>query len=215
MKKNKIFSKVLNTIIIAVTAVFCGFMIYVTVSTAKGNTVNIFGKSVLRIVTGSMEPSIHVGDCIVVEKVDSSELKKGDIIAFVSVQPDIYGIIVTHRIYGTDENGNFITKGDANPTADSTEVSADRIIGKYIGKAKVFRWLYSFGDLRKVVLLVIMSVMTCISFYETKTLIRAGKELHEEEQDELYEKLMREAIEKEKKRLAEENYKPDSEVKKN
>lgn len=74
------------------------------------------------ILTGSMEPLIHPGDVVLIEKLRSEEevykLKEGDIINF-----KIKDITVTHRIkeVKSDEAGNlsFITKGDNNDSEDS------------------------------------------------------------------------------------------------
>lgn len=211
--KKQVFSGVFSTILTILLTVLSAMLIYTTVSTARGKTVTLFGKSVFRVVTGSMEPSIHVGDCIIVEKTNPDMLKVGDIIAFYSSQPDIQGLAVTHRIVGFDRNLNIITKGDANAVNDSYTVTPEQIIGKYTGKAGIFKWLYSFGDMRKAVLLAVMIPMTVISFLELKSVVKAGRELKEESEEEMYSRLMREAIEKEKKRLAEENYSPENEVK--
>ena len=65
------------------------------------------------ITTNSMEPTINMGDIIIVKKVkDEENLKNGDIISF-----NKNGEIITHRIIDIVEtNGEkrYITKGDNN-----------------------------------------------------------------------------------------------------
>lgn len=88
------------------------------------------GYSPLIVLTDSMFPQIESGDLIVVKAVDAKELHEGDIISFFD--PDASGTaVVTHRILSIQENGYFITKGDANNTEDETPVPPDHLVGIY------------------------------------------------------------------------------------
>jgi len=201
------------TSIILIAAII--FTAYVMICAARHKAVDVFGKSVLKVVTGSMEPSINVGEYIVVEKVDRSALKNGDIISFYSEQTDIYGMLVTHRIVDIQEDGTFITKGDANPIEDSVAVKPDRIVGKYTGKARFFIWVNSFASPRKLLMILVIIPVFAIFIYELKSLAKLSKKVSEAEKvsyEERRQELIREAIEKEKLRLAEENYQPEEEV---
>ncbi len=204
-----------NIIVAVITAIALAFVIYVMVCSAKGKAVNVFGKSVLKVVTGSMEPSIHVGDYIVVEKTDTNALSEGDIISFYSEQSDIRGLLVTHRIVGKNTDGSYITKGDANPVSDTVSVTQDKIVGKYTGKARFFIWVNSFVNAKKLLLLLVVIPMLLISLYEAKTVVKIGREAAEKDKltpEEKREAAMREAIEKEKKRLEEMGFDPENEV---
>ena len=208
-------NKISNIIVAVITVLALVFVIYVMVCSARGKAVNVFGKSILRVVTGSMEPSIYTGEYIIVEKTDVSTLAEGDIISFYSEQSDIRGLLVTHRIVGKNDDGSFITRGDANPVDDSVSVKPENIVGKYKSKARFFIWLNSFVNARKLLLLLVVITMTCISFYEAKTVVKIGKEAAAKEKitpEEKHEAAMREAIEKEKRRLEEIGYSPENEV---
>ena len=208
-------SKITNIIIAAITVIALGFVIYVMVCSANGKAVNVFGKSVLKVVTGSMEPSLQIGDYIVVEKTDPSALKEGDIISFYSEQSDINGMLVTHRIVSINDDGSFVTKGDANLISDSITVSADKIVGKYTHKSRFFMWVDSFVNIKKLIILLVVVSMTIMSVYEVRTVLSVGQKVAEERRQanrEKYEKAMREAIEKEKLRLETEGYDPEKEV---
>lgn len=216
-------SSIAGKIVSIITAIFLVvtliFTIYVMKCSANGKTVNVFGRSILKVVTGSMEPSIHTGDYIIVEKTDTENLKVGDIITFYSEQSDISGKLVTHRISAINADGTFITKGDANQISDSLEVRSDQIVGKYIKKSRFLIWAASFANMKKLLLLLIMITMTVISFFELKSIVKIGKEAAAGNDDGLtpeqrHEALMREAIEKEKRRLEEIGYVPDDEVNK-
>ena len=208
-------SAVSNIIVAVITALALAFVIYVMVCSARGKAVNVFGRSILRVVTGSMEPSIYTGEYIIVEKTDVNALSEGDIISFYSEQSDIRGLLVTHRVVGRNEDGSYITKGDANPAEDSVSVKPGSIIGKYKGKARFFIWLSSFVNAKKLLLMLVVIPMTLIALYEAKTVMKIGREAAEKESlspEEKYEAAMREAIEKEKRRLEEIGYSPENEV---
>ena len=210
----KWLSKAGNAAIIIVTALLAGFVTYIMVCSARGKAVDCFGRCVLRVVTGSMEPSLHTGDYIYVKKTDAADLKVGDIISFYSEEDDVRGKIVTHRIAECNSDGTFTTKGDANKTADVKHVRADQLVGKYTAKARFFKWLNSFGDRRKLLMIFVIIPMTLIALYEVRTIakIKLEDRVFEPMSDEEKEKLIREAIDREKARLAEEHYEAGIEV---
>lgn len=83
----------------------------------------IFGYSVFKIATGSMEPAISENDIIIVKKCD--EYKVSDIITYES-----NNAYITHRIVKMNDN-TIIARGDANNAEDkATDVSA--VIGKVV-----------------------------------------------------------------------------------
>lgn len=179
------------------------FVSYVMISGIRGKVVNVFGKSIMLVVTGSMEPSINAGDYILIEKISSDELNNGDIITFYSSDKSIEGMLNTHRIVGRLDTGDFITKGDANLTADSASVNPDQIIGRYVKKLRFFRWVNSFKSLKKIAMLLIFVVSALMAFSEVKNIGKIVKSSSEEKEQE-YEDKIREAIEKEKQKLYEE-----------
>lgn len=90
-----------------------------------------FGWRFDAVYSGSMEPAVHVGGMVVVRQVDSSTIREGDVITFVSsVKADSF---VTHRVVGvTNDEGTlmFRTKGDANDAPDENLVRAGDVVGK-------------------------------------------------------------------------------------
>ncbi|WP_295129826.1 signal peptidase I [Ruminococcus sp.] len=199
-------ANVITTVILIAAVIFTA---YVMICAARNKVVDVFGKSILRVVTGSMEPSIHVDEYIVVEKTDPSTLKQGDIISFYSEQTDIYGLLVTHRIAKVCEDGTFITKGDANDISDRVAVKPDKIVGKYTGKARFFIWVNSFASPRKILMICVIIPVAAIFILELRSLAKISKEVSENKKisaEEHKQELMRAAIEKEKQRLAEIGY---------
>lgn len=217
VKKGRKVIDVTLTVLLMLSVVFCG---YVMICTANGKPVNLFGTRILQVVTGSMEPSIHVNDYITVKSIDTAELQPGDIIAFYSEDEEIKGKLVTHRIAQINADGSFVTRGDANPVDDSLTVKPDQVLGKYTGKTRFFIWLGSFGSnmsFKKAMLILLMIVISLMSVFEIRSIAKVGRELSKEkkaEAEKAKRELIREEIEKEKLRLAEQGGVPE-EVKKN
>lgn len=89
------------------------------------------------IISGSMEPNVHVYDVVVATEVrDLSKIKVNDIITFISSWDLNYGTTVTHRVVSISktENGSyqFTTKGDSNQSADGAVVTQENLIGKVV-----------------------------------------------------------------------------------
>ena len=94
--------------------------------------VRLIGLNPYVVLSGSMEPTYHVGSLIYVKPVDYKELKVGDPITYMISQDTI----VTHRIIEVlvdEEDPNtirYFTKGDANDVADGSSVHYKNIIGQ-------------------------------------------------------------------------------------
>lgn len=88
-------------------------------------TVN--GYAILEVVSGSMEPTIHVGDLIVIDT-KKKDIAQNDIVTFT----DEEGAFVTHRVLSIKDN-QMITKGDNN-NSDDPAISVDHIVGTYVFK---------------------------------------------------------------------------------
>ena len=205
------FSEILNRILTVTVILAAGILIFVTMQTVQGKPVMFNHRCIMQIITGSMSPALKVGDCVVVMQVSPDSLAIGDIIAYVSEAQDISGLTVMHRIKERLPDGSFIVQGDANPVPDELPVRPDQIQGKFIRKSPFFSWLISFADFRKALLLLVMCITTGTAFYEARTVMQISREIRQESDQERRERLIREAVEKEKQRLAEENYQPEKE----
>jgi len=80
-----------------------------------------FGTAV--IISGSMEPSIRVGDMVIIHQQKDYDIK--DIVTYQGNNDPI-----THRVVEKTAGG-YVTQGDANNTGDG-EIARGRIIGKVI-----------------------------------------------------------------------------------
>jgi signal peptidase I len=81
--------------------------------------------------SGSMAPAIRPGDVLLSSPYDGGELAPGAVITYLD---PVRGDVVAHRVLSVTEDGRYITRGDANPGADSTPVDPERIraVGKML-----------------------------------------------------------------------------------
>ena len=88
-----------------------------------------FGWRVDAVLSGSMEPGIHVGSIEVTRPVHVETIKTGDIITFTSPAT---GKLTSHRVVAIEESTSyhFQTKGDANESADPFLVPAQNVVGR-------------------------------------------------------------------------------------
>ena len=122
------------TVLISLVAVLTIAIAIGSRTSADGQRV-VFGHPVMTIISGSMTPTIAVGDIVVdapVTAAQASHFHVGQIISFRAApgSPEI----VTHRIVAVrvqDGAVSYITKGDANNSADSTPRPASDVIGLY------------------------------------------------------------------------------------
>ena len=93
--------------------------------------VRVAGFDVYTVLSGSMEPTYHVGSVIYVKDVDPFELESGDVITFMLDEDTL----ATHRIVEVvpdDEDPTvvrFRTKGDANEAEDASLVHYKNVVG--------------------------------------------------------------------------------------
>ena len=89
-----------------------------------------FGIHSYTVLTGSMEPSIHVGSLVCAKATDPVSLSTDDVIVFYDGRNTIP---VTHRVVENQTASNqIITKGDANAANDITPVDYANVIGKVV-----------------------------------------------------------------------------------
>ena len=135
-KKSTVVKKIAAVLWWVATILVAIMIVRILAAKVKGEVPLFFGYSVMNIVSGSMEDTIPEGSYILIKKADPSEIRKGDIICFYSDDPAIRGYPNTHTVVEDPvqgENGlEFVTKGDANPTKDSVNARAEKLIGKHV-----------------------------------------------------------------------------------
>lgn len=128
--------KILSYASIILLVLIGAFLVYYLITMQKAKTDETYKPqiSLYTIISGSMEPAIHVYDVVVNVATKSPEdIKIGDVITFISSSSISNGLTVTHRVQDIRIiNGEyeFVTKGDYNPVADTNTAKYSNVIGK-------------------------------------------------------------------------------------
>lgn len=134
--KKKILTKGVSALLI-VSMVFC---IYALAQVRSRGYVMVAGRSVFRVATGSMEPTIQTGALLMARRADINEIGEGDIICYISDDSSTMGMVITHRVTAVraDSEGNVLleTKGDANLAVDAGYVTERQLIGIVVWYSK-------------------------------------------------------------------------------
>lgn len=92
---------------------------------------NAIGMRSFTVMSGSMEPTIHVGDVVIDRKISPLSARPGDVVTFSD--PTGRKRLITHRIRSLHVHGNtvqVVTKGDANNAVERWSVPANGRIGR-------------------------------------------------------------------------------------
>jgi signal peptidase len=167
------------------------FVLLVNIFSSKitGKVPDVFGYSVMNIVSGSMEDEIPKDSYILIKKCSPEEVKKDDVICFYSSESQIYGIPNTHRvvedpIINSDGSIEFVTRGDACVANDEVTAKGGRLIGVYVRRLDA---LTSFSNALKQntlifviiglqISLVAMAVYTVVVLKNKKNTNESGSE---------------------------------------
>ena len=176
MKKNKVFriiKLIKNIICWTLIAVLVFTLVVFFMSRINGSTPSVFGYSIFRVSSGSMEPELMVGDIILDKTVDNPEdLKVGDVITFKS--SDYGDLLVTHKVIKApyEENGKLMlqTKGIANEVEDKP-ISTDNVKGIMICKVDYLDTVYNIF-LSPWGLLILIALIVIIFFDEIITIVK-------------------------------------------
>lgn len=155
----KIIYGLFKFIIIAILVLYIAFLLVQRLS----NNNSVMGYRVFTIITGSMEPTIEVGDVILVADISAEDLKVDDIITYKSTASDSEGMLITHRIIDiNEEDGMITTKGDANDVEDQP-ITSEQVYGKMTYKfvlisllTKIIRNKFGFYFLVFIPLVIVM-----------------------------------------------------------
>lgn len=95
---------------------------------------------VVAVESGSMVPTLHKGDLLVLQGVPAEELLVGDIIVF---DPEGRVTPIVHRLIDKNPDGTFQTKGDANTYQHAWEkrILPEQIHGKSIFMIPWLGWV--------------------------------------------------------------------------
>lgn len=140
---------------------FIGAIALLVVFTIGSNTNILGGYKSFMVLSGSMEPTINIGDIVITHK--QINYFKNDTITFYGPE----NRVVTHRIALIKEQDGdtiIITKGDANRSIDSDTITPSKIIGKVIFIVPKLGFVVSFSrTIPGLVLLIFVPAVALIS----------------------------------------------------
>ena len=178
------------------------FILFLVIMTAPGKVPQIGGYTVLRVVTGSMAPTLGTDTLIVVRKTEPAEVKEGDIISFYSSDPALEGAVNTHRVLSIREEDGiyyYTTKGDANNVADSYEASSVYLIGTVCFSSYVMGKLARLLANPLIFIPVILIPLAVILICDIARTVKIARRIAKEEEEEAVREAIRQIRENKKK----------------
>ena len=159
----KVISFILNTLLTIITIVIIiGAYYMYQVKIQKKDYANLFGYSLFEVATGSMSPTIEVGDVVITKL--TKEVNANDIIVYMDGKN-----IITHRLI--EKNGDkIITRGDANNSEDKP-IEEKMIIGevvKIIPQLGTWQQILSSPEILVLVIILIL-ILSVIYAYTSKS----------------------------------------------
>ena len=196
--KDKI-KKAFRIIIKAITAVILVAIAVVFILSKISGPVFLFGRTTMWVMTDSMSPTIHARSYILVEKATADDVEEGDIVAFISTDPQIAGKLNTHRVIKKDGNV-FVTKGDGNPADDGQySAKAENIVGKYVKTLPVMTFLgrIVLSEVGFVLIIFLLLIVAAFCYVpEIKEALQKKDSESEESKQERMDRLVQEELQK-------------------
>ena len=184
MKNNKKIKNILQSVIfVAVVVLIVVSAFVMVINGGKSSSPRfVFGKAFLWVETGSMKPLIDERSYILVTKYQGSDISEGDIVVFRCEDPksEVYKALVVHRVVEVVDGG-YKTKGDANPAQDSWTVKKDDIVAIYNKNLPVMTFLGRIFLSGAGLIIVIAFTLGVSAFVYIPDLVKAAKEISEED----------------------------------
>ena len=159
---SKVISFILNMfLILMIIVIIIGAYYMYQIKIQKKEYANIFGYSFFEVATGSMSPTIEVGD-VVITKI-TKDVKKNDVIVYKDGES-----IITHRLIEKNEK-EIITRGDANNSEDKP-IEENMIIGqviKIIPQLGTWQKILSSPEILGLIIMLII-ILSIIYAYTSK-----------------------------------------------
>lgn len=178
--------KVLNIISTIVLVFLIIVVVFVFISRATNHVPTIFGYSIFRVSSDSMEPELMVGDVILVKTANPEEIHQGDVITYLGKSGDLKDKMITHKVINEpyEKFGEYYyqTQGIKDGALLDPEISYNQIKGKYVRTLPFIDKLYTFF-LSPVGLISFIGLILVLFAYEMISLIVSYKSLDELDDD--------------------------------
>ena len=173
--------KTLGQVVLFVILIF-----FILLNILSMNNKSLFGFRIYRVISGSMQPALQIGDVIIIKKANNYAEK--DIITY-----DNGLTTITHRIKSIDGD-EIITEGDANDAPDKP-ITKDRILGKYFFRISTFS-VFSIMLTGKTIYLIMVLVLFAILLFAISDRVTRNLEYRRNN----FKKVIKEKDNKEKKK---------------
>lgn len=155
LNRKKIIKNIFKAIIypIIILVLICNIILLVQKIITPDKIATIFGYKALVISSGSMEPTLNIGDIVIIKETKQEQISKGNIITF---RKDGYNI--THRINDIIEKDGekyYQTKGDKNTTNDADLVKYEEIEGVYVFKIDKIGSIITYAQNTTTIIIII------------------------------------------------------------
>lgn len=156
---SKVISFILNMfLILMIIVIIIGAYYMYQIKIQKKEYANIFGYSFFEVATGSMSPTIEVGD-VVITKI-TKDVNQNDVIVYKDGES-----IITHRLIEKNEE-EIITRGDANNSEDKP-IKENMIIGqviKIIPQLGTWQKILSSPEILVLIIMLIIILSTIYAY---------------------------------------------------
>lgn len=143
-----ITKKIVDLIIILLIIILA--ILTISNKLSKENVTKIGDYYIFFVASGSMEPTLNVGDVMISKKAD--KYKVGDIITY-----KLNKNYITHRIVEINKN-EIITKGDSNIVEDAP-IKKEQIKAKYHSKSNILKVIYNISKNPFLMTLTILIIL--------------------------------------------------------
>lgn len=155
LNRKKIIKNIFKAIIypIIILVLICNIILLVQKIITPDKIATIFGYKAFVISSGSMEPTLNIGDIVIIKETKQEQISKGNIITF---RKDGYNI--THRINDIIEKDGekyYQTKGDKNTTTDMDLVKYEEIEGVYVFKIDKIGSIITYAQNTTTIIIII------------------------------------------------------------
>jgi signal peptidase len=133
----------------------------------------LFGMHSFTILSGSMSPTLGVGDVVVDRSMAPLDARVGDIVTFKS--PSDSSRLITHRVIHMSADGDtasFVTRGDANTGVERWSVPVDGRIGRVVYHLPKIGYAANFAGSRLGRLLFLVLPATLLGIAELRRFLR-------------------------------------------
>ena len=183
----KIISRIIEIVVFGV--LFCYLAVIILQRTTVSASVS--GYRIFNVASGSMEPTIKVGDVILVKDADPYSMVPNEDIVTYKMSEDGDEKLITHRFIryeeGEDGGTKLVTKGDANQVEDNP-IAASQVLGRYVKtltlvtlftrviRSKLGFFLFIFAPV-----VIYITIVVLEDHYERKDELEEERKLKEQE----------------------------------